>query len=138
MTVIDASAPAVTVTVAVPKIEPDVALTLFAKVPGVSPAVKSPVLALMVPGGLVVDQTGVMATTFPNASLPTAVNCCWVRIASVTGFGVTVIVASGPTVTVIVAVAVKPPHVTVTVLVPGVVGAVNNPALLTVPPPAVT
>lgn len=137
VTVMVASGPAITVTLAVPKIVPDVALTLAAKVPVVLPAVKSPLVETIVPGGLVVVQSGVIATMLPNESRPTAVNCCVAPIASV-GFGVTVMVASGPAVTVIVAVAVNPPHVTVTVLVPGVDGAVNNPVLLTVPPPAVT
>jgi hypothetical protein len=34
--------------------------------------------------------------------------------------------------------AVRPPHVTVTVLMPGIDGAVNIPAALTDPPPDVT
>lgn len=123
-----------TVTVAVPKIVPLVARTLLGNVPVVLPAVKTPVVATMVPGGLTVDQAGVIATTLPFASLPTAVNCCVAPMSSV-GFGVTVIVASGPAVTVTVAVAVTPLHVTDTVDVPGVEPAVNNPVLVIVPPP---
>src|SRR5450756_1035753 len=99
VTVIVKSGPAITVTVAVPKIAPWVALTVLANVPIVLPAVKKPV-ALMLPGGLTVDQTGVIATTLPFASLPTAVNCCVPPMTSVAGFGVTVIVKSGPAVTV--------------------------------------
>ena len=135
VTVMVASGPGVTLTVAVPKIAPEVARTLLAKAPTVVPAVKSPVEALMVPGGLVVDQTGVMATTLPAASRPTAVNCCCAPMASVAGLGVTVMVASGPAVTVTVASAVRPPQVTLTMLVPGVLPAVNRPSSLTVPPP---
>lgn|GEM_PF-7050495 len=135
VTVMLASGPAVTMTVAVPEIAPEVARTPLAKVPVVLPAVKSPVEALMVPGGLVVDQTGVIGTTLPAASLPTAVNCCWAPMASVAGFGVTVIVASGPATTVTVATLDLPPQVTVMVLVPGVEPAVNTPAWVIVPPP---
>src|SRR5687768_8856539 len=54
-----ATGPAITMTFAVPKIEPDVALTLALNVPVVLPAVNRPVDALMVPGGFVVDHTGV-------------------------------------------------------------------------------
>jgi hypothetical protein len=56
----------------------------------------------------------------------------------VPGFGVTVIVASGPAVTITVAVAETPLHVTTTVLVnvPAVVPAVNSPDGVIVPPPA--
>src|ERR1700730_3314104 len=58
----------------------------------------------------------------------------------VPGFGVTVIVARAPGVTMTVAVAVTPLQVTDTVLayVPAVVPAVNSPVLLIVPPPALT
>jgi hypothetical protein len=59
---------------------------------------------------------------------------------SVPGFGVTVIVATGPAVTMTVAKAVMPLHVTETVLVnvPGVVPAVKSPVWSIVPPPATT
>jgi hypothetical protein len=72
--------------------------------------------------------------------LTTAVNCWFVLIGSVAGFGVTVIVAAGPGVTMTVAVTVIPLHVTATVLVnvPAVVPAVNRPVLEIVPPPATT
>jgi hypothetical protein len=58
----------------------------------------------------------------------------------VPGFGVTVIVASAPGVTMTVAVTVMPLHVTVTVFVnvPAVVPAVNRPVGEIVPPPATT
>jgi hypothetical protein len=58
----------------------------------------------------------------------------------VAGFGVTVIVASGPAVTMTVANDVTPLHVTDTVLVnvPAVVPAVKSPACVIVPPPATT
>lgn len=116
VTVIDASGPTVTVTVAVPEIVPLVALTVLAKVPGVVPAVKRPVV-LIAPPPATTDQTGVIATAFPKASLPTAVNCCVALIDSVTGFGVTVIEARGPAVTTTVAVAVIPRHVATIVFV---------------------
>jgi hypothetical protein len=135
----DGGGDAITVTVAVPKIAPLVARTLFGNVPVVFPAVKRPEAATMVPGGLTVDQTGVIVTTLPLASLPTAVNCCVAPTRSV-GFGVTVIVASGPAVTMTVAVAETPLQVTTTVLVyvPGTVPAVNSPVWVIVPPPAAT
>jgi hypothetical protein len=129
VTVIVASAPAFTMTVAVPKIEPLVALTVLVNVPAAPPAVNAPVLALIDPPPAVTDQTGVIATTLLLASLPTAVNVCKPPGVSVAGFGVTVIVASGPAVTITVANDVIPLHVTDTVLVkvPAVVPAVNIP-----------
>src|ERR1019366_1824847 len=101
--VIVASGPAVTVTVAVPEIAPLVAVTVLVNVPGVVPGVNTPV-ALNVPHLATPDQVGVIATTLPLASLPTAVNCCVALMSSVVGVGVTVMVASGPAVTVTVAV----------------------------------
>ena len=94
----------------------------------------------MVPPPATTDQVGVIATTLPLASRPTAVNCWLVLMASDAGFGVTVMVASGPGVTMTVAEPVLPLAVAVTVLlnVPGVVPAVNRPEALMVPPPAVT
>src|SRR5450759_533795 len=137
VTVIVKSGPAITVTVAVPKMAPWVALTVLANVPIVLPAVKKPV-ALMLPGGLTVDQTGVIATTLPLASLPTAVNCCVPPMTSVAGFGVTVIVKSGPAVTVIVTLTVIPLQVTAITVVPDVVPAVNSPVVLPIVPPPET
>jgi hypothetical protein len=63
-----------------------------------------------------------------------------VLIGSVPGFGVTVIVATGPAVTMTVAKEVTPLHVTETVFVnvPGAVPAVNSPVCVIVPPPATT
>src|SRR5690606_15145559 len=86
------------------------------------------------------DQVGVTATTLPLASLPTAVNCCVAPMSRVTGFGVTTMVASGPAVTMAVAVAEMPPLCARIVLwnAPGVVPAVNRPVALMVPPPLVT
>ena len=144
VTVIVASGPAVTLTVAVPKIVPWVALTVFANGPVTVPAVKgavSPVVpAGMVPPPAVTDQLGLIVTTLPLASLPTAVNVCRAPTASVTGFGVTVIVARAPGEMMTVAVTVIPPQVTDTVLVnvPATVPAVNNPVCEIVPPPATT
>ena len=63
-------------TVAKPAIVPIVARTVFVKVPAVVPAVNRPVAALIVPPPATTDQSGVIATTLPLASLPTAVNCC--------------------------------------------------------------
>jgi len=54
------------------------------------------------------------------------------------GFGVTVIVTSGPAVTVIVAETVTPLHVTDTVEVPTVAPAVNSPVWVIEPAPEVT
>jgi hypothetical protein len=126
-------------TVAVPKIDPLVALTVLVKVPVVVPAVKSPVDGSMVPPPAVTDQTGVIATTLPCASLPTAVNCCVVLMGRVAGFGVTVIVASGPAITVTVADASIPRHVATTVLVvPAIEPAVKRPVLESIEPPPVT
>src|SRR5688500_14731018 len=118
-----------TVTVAVPKIEPSVALTLLLNTPVVFPAVNRPELELIVPGGLTVLHTGVIGTMLPLPSLPTAVNCCWPPMFSVSGFGVTVIVASAPATTVTLAVPEIEPEVARTLLlnVPSVLPAVNRP-----------
>src|ERR1051325_11106849 len=79
----------VTVTVAVPDTLPLVAFTVPVNVPAVTPAVKTPVEALMVPPPLTTDQTGVMANASPAPSVPMATNCCVVPAASDTGVGVT-------------------------------------------------
>jgi hypothetical protein len=107
--------------------------TLLGNEPRVPPAVNRP-LALMVPGGLVVDQTGVTVRMLPLASLTTDLNCAVAPTTSVVS-GATTIVAGGPTVTVTVALAVTPLQLTVIVDVPGVEPAVNNPVLVIVPPP---
>ena len=130
-----------TITVAVPDMVPLVALTVLANVPEVLPAVNAPVPAMIAPPPATTDQTGVIATTFPPASFPTAVNVCNPPIASVAGLGVTVIVATGPTVTVTVAVPEMVPLVALTVLanVPGAVPEVKRPEVeLIAPPPAAT
>ena len=115
--VASAAAGGVTVTVAVPEIAPTAALTVLVNVPPTVPAVKRPVPLSMLPPPTTTDQTGVIATTLPLASLPTAVNCCVAPALSVTGFGVTTIVASGPAVTVTVALPVMVPLLACTVLV---------------------
>ena len=53
------------------------------------PAVNSPA-AVIVPPPATTDQAGVIGTTLPLASRPTAVNCCVPLTTRVTGFGVTV------------------------------------------------
>src|SRR5689334_23206093 len=93
---------AVTVTVALPEIDPLVAVTEFAKVPDVPPAVNNPV-ALVLPPPFATDQTGVRLTALPPASLPTATYCCVAPCCIDIGFGVTVMVASGPAITMTVA-----------------------------------
>jgi hypothetical protein len=135
----------VTIAVAVPKIVPLVALTVFVNVPTAPPAVNgavSPVVpAGMVPPPAVTDQVGANGEIMlPLPSLPTAVYVIVVLIGNVPGFGVTVIVASGPAVTMTVAKAVMPLHVTETVLVnvPATVPAVKSPVCVIVPPPATT
>ena len=136
----EAAGPAVTIAVAVPKIVPLVARTVLVNVPVTAPAVKRPEPALMAPPPAVTDQTGVIATTLPFASRPTAVYCRVVLMGIVPGFGVTVIVARTPGVTMIVIGTVTPLQVTDTVLVnvPATVPAVNNPVDVIVPPPATT
>src|SRR6185436_2107928 len=114
VTVIDASA-AVTVTVAFPETEPLVAVALVTKVPEVPPAVKRP-LALVAPPPCATDQTGVRGTTLPATSLPTAVYCCVEPDGSDIGFGVTVIVESGPAITMTVAVLERLPLTALMVL----------------------
>jgi len=114
VTVMEASA-AVTVTVAFPEIAPLVAVTLLANVPDEPPAVNRPP-ALVVPPPWATDQTGVSGTTLPPASLPTAVYCCVEPEGRDIGFGVTVMVTSGPVVTVTVALLERAPLTALTVL----------------------
>src|SRR5207253_5384454 len=68
----------------------------------------------------------------------TAVYNCVPVTGSVTGFGETVMVASGPMVTVTDAVPEMPPLVALTVAVyePGTIPAVKKPDVLIAPPPA--
>ena len=109
------SGPAVTVTDAAPEILPMTARTVPAKVPATVPAVNRPEL-LMVPPPAATDQVGAIETGLPVASWPAAVNCWVALVARVVVPGVTVMVASGPAVTVTVAVAVTPPTLATTVL----------------------
>src|SRR5690242_19727246 len=131
VTVMLASAPALTTTVAVPEMVPLAAFTVFGKEPSVVPAVNNP-LALMAPPLATTDHVGVIVTTLFPASLPTAVNCCVALMDSVSGFGVTVMLASGPIVTITLAVPEIPPLAawTVAVYVPGTMPAVNRPVAL--------
>jgi len=107
-----ASAPLVTTTDAKPAIVPMLARTVLVNVPAVVPDVNRPVVVAIVPPPATTDQTGTMGMTLPMASLPTAVNCCATDVPSVTGVGVTVIVANDPATRMTVAVAVLPPLVT--------------------------
>src|SRR3954454_12896253 len=109
---------------------------VFANVPETVPAVNTPPLVIEPPFATT-DHVGTNETMLPDASLPTATYCCVAPWFSVTGDGVTVIVASGPTVTVTVATPDLPLPVAMTVLVyvPGTVPAVNNPVGLIEPPP---
>src|SRR4051794_13880336 len=84
---------AVTLTVALPKIAPLVARTVFVNVPENGPAVKSRVLRWMVPPPFPTAQIGAMGMMLPAASRPTAANCCVELVSMVVGLGVTVIVA---------------------------------------------
>ena len=130
----------ITTTVAEPKVPPTVACTVLVNVPPVGPAVKTPVLALMVPPLFTTDHTGMMVTVLPLASLPTAVNCCVKPGASVTGFGLTTMLANGPAETMTVAVPLTLPLVALTVLenVPAMLPAVNTPVLGSIVPPPLT
>src|ERR1035437_3858758 len=89
-------------TVANPEIVPRVALIVFVNTPTVLPDVKLPTVS-MTPPPFTTDQTGFRANTFPLESRPMARNCCSALVGMNTGFGVTVMAASGPLVTVIVA-----------------------------------
>src|ERR1019366_9234533 len=118
VTVIVASAPTATFTVAKPEMPPLVACTVLVYVPDTVPAVKRPVPLLMLPAvAFTTDQMGVNWTMLPTASLPTAVKVCRPPVARLLGFGLTVIDASGPAITVTVAVPEIAPLVAVTVLV---------------------
>ena len=110
------------------------------KVPGNVPAANRPELPLMAPPPATTDQVGVIATTLPLASLPTAVNCWAAPMPRLAGSGVIVMLASAPALTVTVANPETPPLVALTVLVyvPGTVPAVNRPTALIVPPLATT
>ena len=125
---------------------PLVAVTVFVNVPAADPAVNTPVTALIVPPPLVTVQIGMMLTTLPAASRPTAVNCCCVLAAIDTGVGVTVMVATtgaggvATVVTMTVAKAERDPLVAriVFVNVPATEPAVKSPIGEMVPPPETT
>src|SRR4051812_3349025 len=87
--------PPVTTTVAKPSMPPLDASTVLVNVPVSPPAVNSPLLSIAPPFATT-DHVGEIVTTLPPASLPTAVNCCVALRPSVSGFGVTVMVASAP------------------------------------------
>lgn len=129
---------AATITVARPEIPPLVARTVLLNVPGVAPAVNNPELLIVPPA--TTDHTGVTGTTLPPASLATAVNCCVCPTRTVLGFGVTVMVATDPDVTLTVALPRTPRPLAWTVLanVPSTVPAVKRPVAFTAPPPATT
>ena len=84
------------------------ACTVLLNVFAVVPAVNRPV-ALIEPPPLITCHAGVIATTLFCASLATAVNCCVPPVASDAGFGVTVIVATGPAITDTEAAPLMPP-----------------------------
>src|SRR5579859_2063983 len=136
------SGAAVTIAVAKPEMPPLDALTVLVKVPGVLPAVNNPDAPLIAPPPATTDHVGagVMGTTAPVASLPTAVYWMVALVIAPPGFGVTVMVASTPgAVTITVANPEMDPLVALTVLVnvPAVRPAVNKPEeLLMAPPPA--
>src|ERR1039457_2191592 len=115
VTVMDASTALVTLTVAKPDTPPLLARTVLVYVPDTAPAVNRPV-ALMAPPPATTAHVGAIATGFPARSLPTAVNCCVPFSVKVTGFGVTVMVASDPDATTTVAVAESMPLVALIVL----------------------
>jgi hypothetical protein len=81
-------------TLAVPEIEPLVAMTVLENVPATEPAVKRPVL-VMAPPPAATDQAGTNEITTPWASLPTAVNC-WVAFMARVTSGATVMLARAP------------------------------------------
>src|SRR5579872_7078463 len=105
-----------TTTVAKPEMDPLFALTVLGNVPPAPPAVKSP-LGAMLPPFATTDQTGEIGRMLPPASLPTAANSCVALLFSVSGLGVTVMVARVPIVTVTEAVPEILPLEAFTVLV---------------------
>src|SRR6059058_3187186 len=91
---IGAGAVVLTLTVAVPDMEPTLASTVLLNVPVVPPELKSPELEEIEPPPLMTDQTGEIDTTLPFTSRPVAANCCCENVSIDAGFGVTVIEAS--------------------------------------------
>ena len=100
-TVMVASGPTITRTVAVPETVPLAARTVFANVPGCVPAVHS--RRTTVPPLATTDQVGVMARTLPAASLATAVNCRVPLMSRVAVSGLTVMLDNAPAITATVA-----------------------------------
>jgi hypothetical protein len=96
VTVIVASAPAVTMTVAVAVTPLQVTDTLFANVPAVVPAVYSPVLVIVPPPALTAQMGSGIARMSPSAFLASTVNCCVPPGARVTEVGEMVIVEVRP------------------------------------------
>ena len=94
VTVMLASGPATTMTVAEAVRPPLEATTVFVKVPGVLPAVNSPDAAIVPP--VVADHEGETVTATPAASVPVAVNCCVPPTGRVVVVGETASVASEP------------------------------------------
>ena len=93
--VIEASEPAVTITVAVPASEPTEAVTVFVNVPATAPAVNWPVLLMLPP--VETDQLGRTGMTVPKASFTTAVKSCPPPGAKVIGVGETTMLAGTAT-----------------------------------------
>src|ERR1043166_3732849 len=93
-----------------------------------------------VPPPATAAQVGVIATTLPPASLPTAENWVVPPVVIVAGLGVTVMVARAPAVTMTVAEPLRAPTVARTEFanVPGVPPATNSPPVPIVPPPLAT
>src|SRR5947209_12490263 len=112
-----ATAPAVTVTVAVAARVPLVTTTVLANVPDVVPAVKRPLLSIVPPPASTDHNGDGTATTLLFASLPVTVNCFVAFTTTDAGAGVIAMVASAPGTTVTDAVPVIVPLVAVTVLV---------------------
>src|ERR1019366_4898880 len=92
LTVIDATGPTATFTVAKPETPAFVACTVLRYEPDTVPAVKGPRPLLLLPAvAFTTDQTGTITTTLPFASLPTAVKACVPPGERLLGFGLTVI-----------------------------------------------
>src|ERR1019366_3217510 len=129
LTVIVASAPATTFTVATPEMGPLVACTVFAYAPATVPAVNSPALSMVHAVTFTTDQLGGTGTMLPFTSWPTAVYCCLAPTLSVSDSGLTVIVASVPATTFTVAKPETAPLVACTVpgYVPATIPAVKSP-----------
>jgi hypothetical protein len=136
---------AVTITDVTPTTEETNAATELVNVAAVEPAVKSPVLASIVPPPApIIAHDGVIAMTLPCVSVPTAVNCCVAPSTTLGLLGEMVTFVSAPGKTVIDARPEVEPHpdpcraTTVFVNVPATVPAVKTPLLSIEPPPETT